>query len=392
MLIGRFILVGLALVLFRNTGCAGTADDLSSSLKVIRAVGPEGRGNTEASLAWKTVATARITSVPGVLTAMDGANELAANWLRAAVDTIVSRETAVGARLPTAELKAFLADPRHHPRARRLAFELIRRDDPAAANKLLAGMLGDPSLELRRDAVQNVIDGAKKTLDAGDKATASAHYRQALRFARDLDQIDGVSKKLGELGEKVDLPALFGWITRWKVIGPFDSTGGKGFEAAYPPETKFDLLSENDGKSGTVKWNDWVTTNDYGMVDLNKPLGKLKGVAGYARAEFVSDRAQPVELRLGTENAWKVWLNGELLFGREEYHRAAEIDQYRLPGQLRSGRNHILVKLCQNEQTEDWADGWEFQMRVTDALGTPIESSSTAIEAGRSLRQPKETP
>jgi len=37
------------------------------------------------------------------------------------------------------------------------------------------------------------------------------------------------------------------------------------------------------------------------------------------------------------------------------------------------GRNTILVKVCQNEQTEDWTKEWEFQLRVTDDLGTPID-------------------
>ncbi|MEZ5327020.1 MAG: hypothetical protein R3F19_18375 [Verrucomicrobiales bacterium] len=33
----------------------------------------------------------------------------------------------------------------------------------------------------------------------------------------------------------------------------------------------------------------------------------------------------------GSKNAWKIWLNGELIFGRDEYHRGAAIDQIPLP-------------------------------------------------------------
>ena len=47
----------------------------------------------------------------------------------------------------------------------------------------------------------------------------------------------------------------------------------------------------------------------------------------------------------------KVWLNGRFVFGRDEYHRNMEMDQYRLPVELKSGRNTLLVKCCQNEQT-----------------------------------------
>jgi hypothetical protein len=110
-------------------------------------------------------------------------------------------------------------------------------------------------------------------------------------------------------------------------------------------------------------------------VDLNKPIGALKEVTGYAYTEFHADKARPVELRLGCKNGWKVWLNGKLLFGRDEYHRNMEIDQYRLAGELKPGKNTILVKLTQNEQTEKWTVEWEFQLRITDALGTPIASA-----------------
>ena len=74
-------------------------------------------------------------------------------------------------------------------------------------------------------------------------------------------------------------------------------------------------------------------------------------------------------------NGWKIWFNDAFVFGRDEYHRMAEIDQYRFPIQLKEGRNTLLVKVCQNEQVEDWTKEWEFQLRVCDAIGTAIHSS-----------------
>jgi hypothetical protein len=101
----------------------------------------------------------------------------------------------------------------------------------------------------------------------------------------------------------------------------------------------------------------------------------LKEVTGYAYSEFVAAKARPAELRLGCKNAWKVWLNGKLLFGRDEYHRGQRIDQYKMPVQLKEGKNTILVKLCQNEQKEKWTVEWEFQLRVCDPTGTAILST-----------------
>ena len=83
------------------------------------------------------------------------------------------------------------------------------------------------------------------------------------------------------------------------------------------------------------------------------------------------------ELRLGCKNGWKIWLNGQPVFERDEYHRGMEIDQYRMPVELRPGRNEILVKLCQDEQRKPWTTEWEFQLRVCDAVGTAIPSAGS---------------
>jgi hypothetical protein len=42
---------------------------------------------------------------------------------------------------------------------------------------------------------------------------------------------------------------------------------------------------------------------------------------------------------------------------------------------LKAGKNILLVKCTQNEQTQDWTKEWEFQLRVTDEQGTPIVST-----------------
>jgi len=346
----------------------------SSALSALRSVGPEGQGHEAAQKAWPLIAAAPAKDLPQLLAAMDGANDYAMNWIRTAIEAVVQREIGSGGTLPVASLESFLNDTRHNPRARRLAFDLIRRADPRAADALVPGFLNDPGNDLRREAVDRLVDEAGKQV-ATDKAAARATYRRALHSAREADQIESLAKTLGDLGEKVDLAQTFGWVTRWRLIGPFDNTGNQGFTQAYPPETVIDPKAEYPGKGGTVRWVDAEAQGDYGMIDFNKPFGALKEVAGYAVAEFVSDKARPAEIRLGCKNGWKVWLNGKFLFGRDEYHTGAEIDQFRLPVQLRAGTNVILVKCTQNGQVEDWTKEWEFQLRVTNAQGTPIRSS-----------------
>ena len=49
-----------------------------------------------------------------------------------------------------------------------------------------------------------------------------------------------------------------------------------------------------------------------------------------------------------------------------------DVDQYVEPVVLERGKNVILIKVAQNEQTEDWAQDWAFQLRVCDPVGTAI--------------------
>ena len=375
LVVGRLLPAGLALHLAATVLSAASAG-LPVALDSLRAVGPEGAGNAAAQAAWKTVADAPPSELPRLLAAMDGANDYSLNWIRSAVDVVVDRAAASRAALPAPQLEAFTRDVSHHPKARHLAYEILLRADPSASSRLLPGLENDPAPPLRRIAVQRLIDRAVATAaSAGESAEARARYREALAKARDVDQIEVIAARLRDLGDPVDLATTLGWVTRWQVIGPFDNAGGGGFDRVYPPEEGIDLKASLPGKSGPVRWQELTTRDDYGKVDLNQPFTALKGVAGYAYAEVVGDTERPVEIRLGTKNGWKVWWNGRFLFGRDEYHRGAEIDQYRLPVVLKPGRNTLLVKLCQNEQTEDWTVEWEFQLRITDALGTPIAST-----------------
>jgi hypothetical protein len=226
----------------------------------------------------------------------------------------------------------------------------------------------DPVQELRRGAVKRLLDAAQ--VKQGEAAKAA--YLGALEVVRDEDQTNLIAGELRKLNVPVDLPKHFGFLMNWEVIGPFDNAERKGFETVFPPEREFRLDAAYDGKGGKVKWQPFVSGDEYGKLDFNKPLGMQKEVVAYAVTTFNAAAEHDAELRLGGKNAWKVWLNGEFLFGRDEYHRGQQMDQYKLRCHLKQGANTILVKCCQNEQKELWAGEWEFQLRVCDSAGTAI--------------------
>jgi hypothetical protein len=350
----------------------GEAAETGQLLQQLRAVGPQGVGHGEATLAWERLAKADASELPAVLAGMDGAGPLTTNWIATAVDGIAERQLQRGGRLPAAELEKFLLDTRHAPHARRLAYEWLVRVDAKAPDRLLPGMLHDPSLELRRDAVARPIEQAAALAKAEKRVEAVALYKEALHAARDLDQVRLVADRLRKLGEKVDMARLLGYVVRWKVIGPFDNAGGKGFDAVYAPEREIRLDATYPGTKGDVRWVDFLAADDRGTVDLNKALGEQKSVAGYAMAEFMSDRRQEVQLRLSSDDAVKVWLSGKPVNQYPVYHSGTQPDQYVNTVVLAPGRNVILVKVCQNEIPQDWARQWDFQLRVCDADGAGI--------------------
>jgi hypothetical protein len=365
----------LWLILPFLSGCAGWpfGSSLSSDLDRLRAVGKGGEGNLEAGPAAKRVAVLPPAALPAVLAAMDGASPVAQNWLRPLAGSIAERALSRGEELPRAELEAFVLATGHSPPARRVAYEWLARVDPAMPDRLIPLMLDDPSVEMRRDAVQRGLEAAEKLFSSGEKERALAAYRKLLPHARDRDQVETIAKRLEALGDKPDLARHFGFIRKWRLIGPFENTKKAGFQAVYPPEEKLDFAAEHQGKAGPVRWLEHTTEDGRGVVDLNKALGKHMGAVAYAGAELEAAEERPIELRAGSSNAIKLWLNGQLLFTRDEYHHGMDPDQYRAPGLLKPGRNTILLKVCQNEGKEDWEQDWTFQLRVCDSTGGGVQ-------------------
>jgi hypothetical protein len=373
---------------------------LDQSLQKLATVGREGEGNEAATAAWKEVVQGGPAALLPILEATGKGGSVADNWLRLAANTIADQALAAKVSLPLVDLEHFVRDAKRAPLARVLAYDLIRQADVAKADEIEPSLLHDPSQELRRGPVQRLINEARQKAEAKAEAAAKSVYTKAFAAARDEDQVKAIVDGLEKLGEKPDVAKHFGFLMKWNIIGPFDNTGREGFAKINPPESGINLGAVYEGKSGPVKWQPFETTNEYGKVDFNKPLGVIPGgtppapapeadssagrrrkgggieflkeVVAYATTDFYSADERNAEIRIGCKNGWKVWLNGELLFGRDEYHRGAQLDQYKIKCHLKQGKNTILVKCCQNEQKEAWTVEWEFQLRVCDATGTAI--------------------
>lgn len=358
----------LCVLVLSGTVGAATPQEL---IKSIQAVKPHGEGHAAAIAAVKELSQSDASALPIILQSFDGASPLAANWLLGALESVADRALAEQ-KLSAQTLEAFVVETGNHARARRIAYEWLLKVDPTAEARLIPGMLSDPGAEFRRDAVALKLAEAEALKKDGKTDESRVAYQAAMQGAVDDDQVKAIVKPLKEMGVEVDLQRHFGFLPEWKLIGPFDNTDKQGFNVAYPPERELNFDATYPGKMDDVAWQPFATKDDYGVVDLTKAMAPHKGAIVYAASVYDSARDREVELRLGTPNAWKLWVNGELIFAREEYHRGSMLDQYRVPVRLKAGANTILLKVCQNEQTEDWAQKWQYQLRVCDSAGVAI--------------------
>ena len=380
------LLGALSTVVFLMNTLPVDAAEPAGLISTIKSVDKKAKGNPEAGRAVAELSRAEPAVLLPVLAAFQDANPLAANYLRSVVETIVDRAIDNKKTLPRKPLESFITDRKNNPQARRLAFEILQRVDVTVVDRLIPGMLTDPSPLFRRDAVARLLDLAERLNKEGQQDLAGTLYKRALQGATDDDQVRAIAKPLQKMGEKLDLPRHFGFLTQWHIVGPFDNTGSKGFNVVYPPEKQVDLKAKLQGKLGPAGWKQYRTTDDFGILDIAKQISPYKGAVMYCTTVFESKAPRSLQFRLGTPNAWKLWLNGRQVFANEEYHRGMKLDQYSVPVTLRAGSNTILLKICQNEQEQDWAQRYQFQIRTCNMSGIAVHSADNSA----TLPQPEE--
>ena len=225
---------------------------------------------------------------------------------------------------------------------RLLAFELLTDGNEDLANEMIPGFIEDPSLPLRYKAIKALMTEAAGIAEE-DEISAIGKLGYALEKARDIQQVTDIAKKLDELGIKVDLQKQMGFINTWSIVGCFDNKDMGGFDVAHGPEEAIGMIDlaatykDQDGNEAT--WKEVTTGEVVGNVDLNDLIGKVKGATVYALGTFKADEETDAEIRIGTPNATKVWLNGELVMSNEIYHNSNSIDKFIGKVKLNKGEN-----------------------------------------------------
>ncbi|MEM9410367.1 MAG: hypothetical protein AAGA30_04595 [Planctomycetota bacterium] len=351
-------------------------DKIKDAIDSIKKVDANGEGHIEAVKAMKVLNALSADNIPLLLEGMDNANKLSLNWIRSAVVSIASKSD----KLPTDAIRAYFDDRTRAHMGRLLAFDLLTDNDEKLKNDLVPTLSDDPSLPLRYKGVEYLIAESEKA----ESMESLGLLGSALDKSRDIDQIITIAKLLKERGVSIDLQDQLGFLSSWKLAGIFDNKDEKGFDIEYGPEkslSKIDTDATYEDATETLAWMNHNTIEPTGLVDLNDVIGKKKGVIVYALATYDCDQEQTADVRIGCINAHKVWVNGELVMSNEIYHNGISPDKFTGVANLKKGKNEVLIKVCQNEQTQPWAQRWQFQLRICDSTGKTLEPENKKEES-----------
>jgi len=122
-----------------------------------------------------------------------------------------------------------------------------------------------------------------------------------------------VERARGNLQRSAALLKRLGFVGAWKIAGPFDDEGKRGYETVYPPEKGIDLAAPMPGKVREVSWRDLpAEAVVHGFVGLGAAVRPSREVVEYALAVVEAPRDERVRLWFGGSGAAKIFVNGAL--------------------------------------------------------------------------------
>src|SRR5262245_52429726 len=359
-------------------GDAAANEQVAARLAVIAKVGPQGAGSAAARKARDELARRGVEILPQLLAAMDTSNVVAANWYRTVYEDIVARALErTDVAWPLEFMNEYVSDARRSGRPRRPVLALLDRLEPGFSDQWLPTRLEDS--EFRYEAVARALAAGETALRDKNTESAKAEFHKAFDHARDSAQVTQAATSLKSLGEPADVIGHLGLVVEWWLVGPFDAPEKTGFAQTFAPESKVDLTARYTGQSGgEIRWLRHSVKDSLGQVDLNQALGTTREAVAYAYTEIDVPEERAAQLRCGADDNCTVWLNGRKVLAREQWLNGTRFDRFITPVTLTSGRNTLLVKVCQGPQHKDpeVPNNWTIQLRLCDEQGRGVAFTS----------------
>ncbi len=269
-----------------------------------------------------------------------------------------------------------LSNPAEAGRAYLSLFAMAPNDD--VRNTALKGISEAPLPEafdvvkaaLQQPALKDMgalaLAGVAGALSASGDA---ARTKEAMDLVRTVqvapELLAELAKKLQSAGVSADLSNLLGVVKSWHLVGPFDWKGDQDWGAAFVGEPKIDLAASYEVNGKPLQWKKVATADPIGIVDLTSNVAARDRCFAYAYAVVDVPEASDAEVRTGSDDGNKIWVNGTVV-GENRVDRGTALDQDKADVHLNQGRNEILVKISQG------AGGWNFCLRLCSPNGSGI--------------------
>lgn len=176
---------------------------------------------------------------------------------------------------------------------------------------------------------------------------------------------EGVREALQYLGSVADFGVRLGLVNTWSLVGPFPMRFDEAFTKIAIGEPNIDRTATYSADDKTLTWITYETQHPWGLIDLMGLFGDGENLTAYAYTEVAVPEAVDAEVRCGSDDGIKVWVNGAAVH-ENNMDRGSDLDQDQAPVHLQAGVNSILVQVSQH------AGGWNFCLRLTNTDGAPL--------------------
>ncbi len=189
--------------------------------------------------------------------------------------------------------------------------------------------IADPFIVVTTDEDRAKFKDAESALSAAKSALTAAESTDAVKGAQAAWEVEAVKQGASKAA-----------LDTWQMTGPL---AGDSFDAVYDkkfgPEVSLKSGAAYSIAAAGEKWTAHPEYTDGKVYVLNG-----ENSAFYLFRHIHADRAGPLRLSFGSDDAIKVWLNGSQIIANR-VTRAAAADQEFATVQLKDGDNDLLVKI-----------------------------------------------
>lgn len=179
--------------------------------------------------------------------------------------------------------------------------------------------------------------------------------------------------KKGDLKEMTQKLKHLGFLTQWKIAGPFSNEANTGVDIAFLPEkekTYFEEISDgcipSQSTETCVVSSSWMT-HQIGKNILHHLYSPATNICTYAQTQLNTTQTGNATLYFGATGQAKIFLNGTVIFEEKQNHQA-DINRYKIPISLKQGNNFLTVKNCSNSSGK-----LEFFARISPPINGSIQ-------------------